>query len=889
MKQLIDVIDENPPRQAAVKPWLSILLLQRRPRLSARFLHFYHQLRQLPRRTRRQLAQRVALSLSGVAVALALSRAPAHALTITVDGPVVSDATNNGFCSLVEAIQNADNQLPFNADCEPGTADKFVQDTIILPSNAVFTLSNTLPSIRSNIVIEGNDSTIRRDPADPNKFRLFYAPGGSNSGNLTLNDLTISGGYDNVNEPVLFGGGAIAFFGNKLTLNNCIVTGNTSINEGGAIDGDIPVYVYDSVFSDNVALGDGGALAIASSVRLTRTTLMGNVAYGNGGGFATGGAVSTYFTDVTMSDNLAHGNGGGLSGQVSAVRTTFSGNSAVNGGGIHGSGGVRLTDSTVSGNSASNNGGGVWGSGSIYLTRSTVSDNTTAYIGGGVYHKAPAPLLMSVNNSTISGNTAGQQGGGIYKHTNTISLHNNTITGNAATRGGGLDTVGTAVGLQRNIVAGNSAALGPEIHHNGGTVTDNFRNVFGHSGGSGITGFIPGSTNIIPAGALSTILETKLQNNGGPTYTHALVPGSPAIDGVSNARCVLGTSANGIDQRGKPRNVDGNGTPSTVECDLGSYELQPVPATPTPANTATLLPTDTPTPLPTDTPTPLPTDTPTPMPTDTVTPTPTDTPTPLPTDTPTPLPTDTPTATNTATLLPTDTPTPLPTDTATPTPTHTATPLQTDTPTPSPTATPADMEPPETIITSRPHTLSLSADATIAFTSTEAGSTFQCSLDDAPFTACTSPVLYTGLALGEHTFAVYATDAAGNPDPTPAVHTWEIVAFSGFFSPVNNPPVFNSVKAVSAVPVKFSLGGDYGLNIFASGYPVSQRITCNSGAPVDEIEQTVAAGNSGLQYDPATGQYTYVWKTQKSWAGTCRQLILQFDDGTERVALFTFR
>jgi hypothetical protein len=63
------------------------------------------------------------------------------------------------------------------------------------------------------------------------------------------------------------------------------------------------------------------------------------------------------------------------------------------------------------------------------------------------------------------------------------------------------------------------------------------------------------------------------------------------------------------------------------------------------------------------------------------------------------------------------------------------------------------------------------------------------------------------------------------------------------------------------------LGGNLGLNIFALGYPKSQQITCDSGAPLDDIEQTVAASASSLAYDAASGQYTYTWKTDKSWAG----------------------
>jgi probable HAF family extracellular repeat protein len=112
-------------------------------------------------------------------------------------------------------------------------------------------------------------------------------------------------------------------------------------------------------------------------------------------------------------------------------------------------------------------------------------------------------------------------------------------------------------------------------------------------------------------------------------------------------------------------------------------------------------------------------------------------------------------------------------------------------------------------------------------------------------------------------------------------------SFSGFFQPVDNAPILNRVKAGSAVPVKFGLGGDQGLDVFASGSPGSKQINCGTGAGTDDIEQTTTAGASSLTYDPSTGRYTYVWKTEKAWTGTCRQLMLSLKDGTVQVALFT--
>ena len=112
--------------------------------------------------------------------------------------------------------------------------------------------------------------------------------------------------------------------------------------------------------------------------------------------------------------------------------------------------------------------------------------------------------------------------------------------------------------------------------------------------------------------------------------------------------------------------------------------------------------------------------------------------------------------------------------------------------------------------------------------------------------------------------------------------------FRGFFRPVDNPPTLNVVKAGSGVPVKFSLVGDQGLDVFAAGYPVSHGVDCNTSAPVDTVEQTVAAGGSSLSYDAVADQYVYVWKSDKAWAGTCRRLDVTLIDGTRHVAHFKF-
>jgi hypothetical protein len=148
------------------------------------------------------------------------------------------------------------------------------------------------------------------------------------------------------------------------------------------------------------------------------------------------------------------------------------------------------------------------------------------------------------------------------------------------------------------------------------------------------------------------------------------------------------------------------------------------------------------------------------------------------------------------------------------------------------------------------------------------------------------------LSEGDIKLTVYTSDASKwnigkktNPDSTQELYN----GFKGFFSPVNNFPTLNTVKAGSAVPVKFSLGGDKTLDIFASGYPKSVSGCGNTqGSQSDAIEQTVNANSSKLTYDSSMGQYNYVWKSEKAWAGICRQLTMVLKDGSSYRANFQF-
>ncbi len=158
-------------------------------------------------------------------------------------------------------------------------------------------------------------------------------------------------------------------------------------------------------------------------------------------------------------------------------------------------------------------------------------------------------------------------------------------------------------------------------------------------------------------------------------------------------------------------------------------------------------------------------------------------------------------------------------------------------------------------------------------------------LDEA---ASTLSGIVTTEAAGTQTLTFTATDLAGNSASQECSYA-VIYDFGGFYSPVEPAPALNTAEAGSAIPLKFSLAGDQGLDILAEGFPTIQQVDPNTLDPSGEPSATRAAGKSGLSYDPVTGWYNFVWKTSKSWAGTAWMITLQLTDGTQHTAYFLFR
>lgn len=157
-------------------------------------------------------------------------------------------------------------------------------------------------------------------------------------------------------------------------------------------------------------------------------------------------------------------------------------------------------------------------------------------------------------------------------------------------------------------------------------------------------------------------------------------------------------------------------------------------------------------------------------------------------------------------------------------------------------------------------------------------------------TATGSSATHTYAKAGRYLTTLAIRDNADGEDFDAADHVVTVSEynFAGFYQPVAAAPAISEVKAGRAVPMKFSLGGDYGLDVVAAGSPTSFRVECPANTSVSVVEATTTAGAGSLSYDAASGTYNYVWKTESNWAGTCRTFDMTLNDGTSHQAMFRF-
>jgi predicted outer membrane repeat protein len=335
---------------------------------------------------------------------------------------------------------------------------------------------------------------------------------------LNITNSTISG---NSTQPDAFGAGVFNY--GVATVTDSTVEGNTASSGGG---------LYNSVYAE---FGWGPGM-----LTLTNTTVSGNTATQYGGGISNSGV-------LTLTNSTVSGNTAAYYDYYTYLLTGW-------GGGVYNFGTATITNSTVSGNTAYEYGGGISTyNGTLNLTNSTVSGNT-ARGGGGIFITGIVGTL-TLTNSTVSGNTAWRGGGIMGGRYGDLTLTNSTVSGNTAGfEGGGIFGWELMVTPTNTIVADNSAPTGancesPPVNSLGYNLTDDTS-----------CGFTATGDLVVPDAMLG-----PLQDNGGPTETHDLLDGSPAIDAGS-----VSCPPPDTDQRGVAR-------PQGTGCDIGAVEFVPEP------------------------------------------------------------------------------------------------------------------------------------------------------------------------------------------------------------------------------------------------------------------------------------------------------------------------
>ena len=524
------------------------------------------------------------------------------------------ELNNNGDCSLREAITAANNNTVVDA-CLAG--DAVITDTIAFDVEGIITVTSQLSVTAGGpLVIDGEESITT---SEGGSTRVWWVEVGSD---LILQNLAVADGYvDNDNGAGLYNNGGnltidqCDFVGNHFTISDSLhYYGGGIYSVGGILN------VIDSRFEDNGS-GDkyshgGGIANINTTGQILRTTFLDNRSAGcwqgipcthpGGGGYYQSYSSVSIQDSIFISNTATYGGGGIYNrwGYLAIANSSFSGNSGAYGGGMTNGGEVTVINSTFLGNNGSgiynwgdmtisnstflgNGGGGITNSGHMTITDCTFSENqdsgipndgditvanctfsgNSAAYGGGITslpQRVPGVAgFLTISNSTFTENHATNYGGGIYNVMSALIITNTTFISNSADSGGGgvfnswdypfnIPPMTMTNSIIANSLLGGDCGGDYLISDGGHNISSDDSCGFSTADGS-----MPNTDPQLG----------PLQDNGGPTWTQALLWSSPAIDAGDNAKCTS------TDQRGVPRPIDGDWDGIAI-CDIGSFEYE---------------------------------------------------------------------------------------------------------------------------------------------------------------------------------------------------------------------------------------------------------------------------------------------------------------------------